>query len=168
MAGMGTAAEDTERTYMNYRELLEHSFRREVEWGGRGASRLEYLADNIFEFTTYDGEISELFASMAVEVCAAISNRTAFDYIKDPDNYRWYLVMCNMPFFQGRLNWGTSIRGAWWDIEASTGIRSCGLWEGDKQTTEITFNADEWKGFISAVVAFAADAEPLPKITKGT
>lgn len=100
---------------------LKQDYRRMLEEGyGAIAStepigRLEYLSDYIFNFTTYDGEMAELFACKALEVCAAISNRTTFDYIKDAEQYRWYLVMCNMPFFSDKLEWGTSIRGAWWD-----------------------------------------------------
>lgn len=56
--------------------------------------------------------MSVLFARKAVEVCAAINDRQTFDYINDPNDYLWYLLMCNMPFFAERLECGISIRGA--------------------------------------------------------
>lgn len=100
--------------------------------------RLEYLSDYIFNFTTYDGEIAELFASKALEVCAAISGRTTFDYIKDAEQYRWYLVMVNMPSFADKLEWGTSVRGAWWGEPPHARIKfdSCGLWLDNQQLYE--------------------------------
>ncbi len=124
-------------------------------------SRLAYLCDYIFNLTTYDAGLSELLARRALEVCVAITNRTTFDYIKDPDLYIWYVMMCNMPFFEKRLNWGTSIRGAWWDTSApkASALDSCGLWlDGEQITDPIKFSTDQWVEFIAAVVAFSKGA----------
>ena len=81
---------------MNYLELLKHSY--EVEKNHPGCppeSPLEYLGDSIFNFTTYDGEMSALFARKAVEVVDAITTGTTFDYIKDAENYRWLANNCD-------------------------------------------------------------------------
>lgn len=142
-----------------YQTLLEHSFKMENEVSECSPeSRLAFLAVNIFNFTTYDGEMDELFARKAVEVCAAINNSATFDYIKDADNYRWFLLMCNMPFFYRRLTWGTSIRGAWWDIDRkkTSEISSCGLWDGDEQLLNLRFDNAEWVAFIHAMIDFAS------------
>ena len=89
---------------MNYKEILKHSFEVEkAEVECLPTSRLEYLANYIFDFMTYDEEMDRLFAEKAVEVCAAINDGKTFEYIKDPENYRWLLLMCNMPFFINRL-----------------------------------------------------------------
>lgn len=140
---------------MNWIEILTHSY--EVHKGLDSCPpdcRLEYLGDHIFGFTTYDGEMSALFARKAVDVADAITNGTTLEYIKDAENYRWYLLMCNTDFFSGRLEWGTSIRGAWWDHKIS--YQSCGLWKGEEQLhKEMTFTQDEWKEFMRAVSAFA-------------
>ncbi len=150
---------------MDYKELLEHSYKVAAEtFECAPESRLEYLGDHIFDFTTYDGEMSVLFARKAVEVCAAINNKLTFDYIEEPEDYRWFLLMCNMPFFYPRLEWGTSIRGAWWGAMPGKQIefQSCGLWIGDEQLHQtINFSREEWEGFIAAVVEFAA-AEMKP------
>lgn len=145
---------------MDYKDLLEQSF--EVEKTQQGCppeSRLEYLGDSIFNFTTYDGEMSALFARKAVEVCTAINDGTTFDYIRaDAENYRWYLLMCNMPFFAERLEWGTSIRGAWWGARPGRQIEfdSCGLWiSANQQIDTLKFSTEEWKRFIAAVTEFA-------------
>ena len=143
---------------MDYKELLEHSHKVAAEtFECAPESRLEYLGDHIFDFTTYDGEMSVLFARKAVEVCAAINDGKTFDFIKDADNYTWFLVMCNMPFFAERLEWGTSIRGAWWaGRPGKLEFYSYGLWMGDEQLTDtLQFSADEWKRFIAAVIEFA-------------
>jgi hypothetical protein len=123
-------------------------------------SRLEYLSDHIFDFTTYETEMAELFATKALEVCAAISNRTTFDYIVDPDGRLWFLLMCNMPFFAGRLNWGTSIRGAWWDTSSpnETEFDAGGLWlDGEQVTKPLTLSTDQWREFIAALLVFGVE-----------
>ncbi len=134
--------------------MLEHSFQMERERDKR-LTRLAYLAAHIFDFTTYDGEISELLGAKALEVCAAISNKTTFEYIKDPENYRWYIVMVNMPFFVPRLEWGPSIRGAWWDYKDQV-LESCGLWRDDEQVLSMSFSEPEWLAFIAAMQEFAS------------
>ena len=145
---------------MDYKTLLEHSF--EVEKEGRECapkSRLAYLSESIFNFTTYDSEMDKLFAERAVEVCVAINSRMTLDYIKEPEQYKWFLLMCNMPFFAERTEWGTSIRGAWWAGRPGQQIEfdSCGLWIGDEQLINtLKFSDDEWKGFIAAVIEFAS------------
>lgn len=144
---------------MNYLELLEHSF--EVEKGhGECApdDRLVFLSRSIFDFTTYDSAMDQLFAAKAVEVCRAVSERKTFEYINDAENYRWYLLMCNMPFFARRLNWGGSIRGAWWDTSTpnETGLDSCGLWQdGEQISAPLKFSTEQWQEFIAAVIEFA-------------
>lgn len=116
-------------------------------------SRLEFLAAYIFDFTTYAPAYSELFASKALEVCAVISAGKNFGYISDESNHQWYLLMVNMPFFVERLNWGTSIRGAWWDHKDFE-LSSCGLWDGETQTLDIKFTYNEWVAFIADLIAF--------------
>jgi len=147
-------SEKTEnRVEMPMRELLEHSFQSERDQDGE-MSRLTFLADYIFDFTTYDDQMSEFFARKAIEVCAAITEGSTFEYIKDTDNYRWFLLMVNMPFFAKRLDWGTSIRGAWWVHEDLT-LESCGIWRGDEQVLSVKFSRGEWLCFIRALVAFS-------------
>lgn len=123
-------------------------------------SRLEYLSEYIFAFTTYQSDMAELFAAKAVEVCEAINNSKTFDYIKDDDQRRWYLLMVNMPFFASKIEWGTSIRGAWWNSGPKTPIQLCsvGLWlDGEQLYEPMFFTHDEWREFIAAVIAFARE-----------
>ena len=124
------------------------------------ADKYEYLSSEIFDFTTYDTEIDKMFVTKAVEVCRAITNRETFEYIKDDENYKWFLIMCNMPFFADKIEWGTSIRGAWWSLcgDKKFKIESCGFFDEEyEQILEpLEFNEAEWKEFIMAVACFIA------------
>lgn len=139
--------------------LLESIQELSSGWCTAPGSRLDFLGESLFDFTTYDNGMTELFARKAVEFIQAVNNRTTFEYIKDQDNYQWYLIMANMPFFANKLDWGGSIRGAWWarphqhrTIEIST----CDLWYHGEQLDTISFTLDEWTKFMAAVVEFAA------------
>lgn len=141
-----------------YLSMLEEGFAEVREWQNcPEMSRLCYLSDHIFNFTTYDDGMSELFASKALEVCNAISAGTTFKYIDNQEQYQWYLLMCNMPFFEGRLEWGTSIRGAWWCTPIGKPLTFCsdGLWLNGQQVTEVAFTVDQWKEFITDLLAFS-------------
>jgi hypothetical protein len=121
------------------------------------SSRLEYLADYVFNIITYDKEMAEIFAHRAVEVCYAISEHKTFDYIKDPARHVWYLAMVNMPFFAEKINWGTSIRGAFWDtpIRGKIKLSTFGMWKDGNQIHDAEFTREEWEMFAGAIVDFA-------------
>lgn len=76
-------------------------------------TRAEFLGSWIFDFTTYDGYYDVLFARNMLDVLNAIRDKKTFQYILDKDNYKNYLLMCNTKFLSDKLEWGTSIRGAW-------------------------------------------------------
>lgn len=143
---------------MDYLKLLNHSYICVRSFRDAGLSKWEYLASDIFNFITYDGGIDELFAQKALEVCTAITCKQTFDYQKDPENYKWYLIMCNMPFFAGKLEWGTSIRGAWWIYNREFVIESCGFFdcEDDKQIMSLAFDEKQWNEFIKAMNDFVS------------
>lgn len=94
-----------------------------------------------------------------MEVCGAITKKKTFDYIATDDGNLWYLIMVNMPFFDGKLEWGTSIRGAWWDLYSSKSftLKSCGLYEGEDQLLELKFNESQWIEFIEAMIKFTTE-----------
>jgi len=146
--------------------MLEEGHAKIDAFQGQGrTSRLEYLGDYIFNFTTYEGEYSELFAKKALEVCAAISGSKTFEYIKEPEGRLWYLLMVNMPFFEGKLSWGTSIHGAWWDkpVHSKIQFSSCGLFlDGEQLYEPMEFTRDQWREFIDAVVAFGIEEPNVP------
>jgi len=148
---------------MNYLELLENSYAQTKECQPDSEmGRLEYLAEYIFMFTTYENIVSSLMANKCLEVCRAITDRKTFGYIGNEDGNLWYLIMVNMPFFEGKLEWGTSIRGAWWELYGSKKfkVQSCGLYEGYDQLLDIEFNSEQWAEFILAMEQFAALDNP--------
>jgi len=72
-----------------------------------------FLSSAIIGITTYDDELSKEFGEMILETLIQIKNRTTFEYIKDKENYREYILSCN--YIQDWIEWGTSIRGAWFN-----------------------------------------------------
>ena len=148
---------------MDYLKLLENSYIEAQRFDPNMSERLEYLAEHIFDITTYDSEMDALFATKAVEVCEAISTKKTGEYIEDKGSYVWYLTMCNFPFFSKRIEWGTSIRYAWWDVHGpkTTTIESCGIFDGRDQMLELELDEKEWPKFIAAVIEFSK-VERLP------
>ena len=145
---------------MDYLKLLNDSYEFErSENYCPPENKLQYLSDYIFNFDTYDLGPAELLAEKAIQVCISITERTTFDYIKSPADYVWFIIMCNMPFFVGKISWGTSIRGAFWDSKIE--LSSCGLWNKEKahceQLFDLSFNLDEWNCFVNAMANFRSN-----------
>ena len=139
---------------MSYLETLRQGFAQVQACALRPLTRLRYLAEYIFGFVTEDAELADLFARGALEVCLAISAQTTFEYIKDRDQYEWYILMCNMPFFRDKIEWGVSIRGAWWWPRDDIQLPTCGLWRDGRQLGDLVFTHDEWVEFVAAVIEF--------------
>jgi len=141
----------------NYLQILEDSYAEVCKnlGGCPPDSRLDYVGEYIFNFTTYDQDMSALFAKKAIEVCRAITEGDTFAFIDDKDRYMWYLLMCNMPFFEPKLSWGGSIRGAWW--EGKIQLDTCGIWIDGEQETELEFTKEEWEHFMRALFEFVKE-----------
>lgn len=95
-------------------KLIEESYKDQLSINQK-LSKLEFVGEIIFDFTTYDSELDSLFAEEMIEVIESLIDRTTFEYIKDTEKYIRYITMCNMPFLVDKLEWGGSIRGAWLD-----------------------------------------------------
>ncbi|MEM5009287.1 hypothetical protein WKH57_01070 [Niallia taxi] len=76
--------------------------------------RKRFLSSAIIGISTYDDALDLEFGQMLYDTLVQIKNGTTFDYIKDEQNYRNYILSCN--FISDWLDWGSSIRGAWFDI----------------------------------------------------
>jgi hypothetical protein len=138
----------------NYLELLERSYEIECrEYGDM--SRMEFLGDCVFEYITYAPGVTEFLAKKTLDVCLAISNKTTFDYINISDeDHIWFITIVNMSFFSRKLNWGTSIRGAWWE-HCDFELDSTGLYdENEKQIRLLKFTREEWIDFIATMKEF--------------
>lgn len=100
-------------TEEKYVKMLDSAYNEMREFYGI-ESKLEYIGDTVFDITTYDsGENSvlEKLTLITLEVIDAISNKKTFEYIKD--NSFKYMLAVNMTFLKDKIEWGTSIRGAW-------------------------------------------------------
>lgn len=125
-------------------KILDENYKEQSEMGIELDSKMEYLGSVIFDFTTYDGEINILFAERMVPVLKCILDRTTFEYQKNKEQYINYLTMVNMPFLTDKLDWGGSIRGAWFDNWKEYEI-DCGRIKIEKQEfTQFITDLIEW------------------------
>lgn len=95
--------------------ILDENYKEQSQMGLELESKIEYAGNVIFDFTTYHREIDVLFANRMIPVLKSILDRKTFEYIEDEEQYINYLTMVNMPFLLDKLEWGGSIRGAWFD-----------------------------------------------------
>ena len=94
---------------MTYADKLDAEFM----WSDRKLTKLVWIGENVFDFTTYEYVILDKWAGQMIDVIENILNGTTFEYYEK--NEEVYLMMVNMPFLVPHLEWGTSIRGAWID-----------------------------------------------------
>ena len=108
----------------------------------------DFLSGDVFDFTLYDSGMDKEFSMIMLEVIKCVLNRETFEYQnKSAANYKNYLTMVNMPFLAGKLNWGGSIRGAWFDDYMSKPFDVC--------CGEIEVDPKDINVFMSAVVEWA-------------
>ncbi len=150
---------------MDYLSLLENSYKQSRINGFTVSpeTRLEYLAEAVFEYTTDETEVAEFLAKKALEVCLAITRRETFDYIKLPENNLWYLTLLNTPFFETKVSWGCSIRGAWWDTYPANNftLNSCGFYIKEQQLEELIITLPDWDIFILALETFVSSDKDI-------
>jgi hypothetical protein len=144
------------KTY--FADLLSYSYAQVKANDKSIVSRLNYLSEYIFKFTTYNSEMGEFFAAVALEVAAAITNGVTHYFIDDSAiHHKWYLVMVNMPFFSGRLDWGCSVRNAWWWDQSDYLLETLGLYEDGEQLGPLELTQNEWVEFVRGMLIFAKD-----------
>jgi hypothetical protein len=117
----------------NYTDKLNELYIEELEYGCVPPScKMEYIGINIFGLTTYDEGLVIILGNRMMEVIECIVNRKTFEYQNiSQENYENYITMCNMPFLIYKLEWGTSIRGAWFDETKSYNIGNIEVPKGD-------------------------------------
>lgn len=91
---------------------------------GHDANSCAEVICSSFGITTYDSAVDALFSETIVQVLEVIRDKTTFEYIKEHDKYLKYLVVVNYPMIHDILNWGGSIRGAWFDLGDRYGLDS--------------------------------------------
>ena len=98
-----------------FAEMLEKEYQDHIEFGIFDGSRLEYLGGYVFNYTTYRSDLDEEFAKRTLKIIEVIHKRQNFEFISTEENHVEYITIVNMPFFRDKLEWGGSIRGAWFD-----------------------------------------------------
>jgi hypothetical protein len=101
---------------MKYKKILNNLYDENQQEGEPYLkTKKAFVSVFIFNFTTYDNEMDEIFCIKMIEVLDCILNENNFDYQDNRENYINYLLMVNMPFLFHKLEWSTSIRGAWFN-----------------------------------------------------
>ena len=103
---------------MNVKELLKAHYDFYADCYD-DASKYKWAASNVFDLTTYDGDLDERFVKAIIEVCKVIFEKSNFNYIEGDGNYVKYILVCQLLDKFQWIEWGTSIRGAWFDGLAS-------------------------------------------------
>jgi len=134
---------------MNIIEIITHSYAI-----SENDTKLDFISDHIFNFITYDSSIGEGMAINALEVAVAINNGHTFEYIKSKEKYKNYITMINFPFFLSKIEWGTSVRSAWWTY-GPVKLESCGIYVSGEQETDLIFTQNEWIAFINELNHFS-------------
>lgn len=102
----------------DYKKLLQENYEYNKQFSCPPESKLEYIGNYIFDFTTYCPEMDELFAKRMIEVLDCIYKKEQYEYHGESDEkFENYLLMVNMPFLVDKLEWGTNIFGAWFDFD---------------------------------------------------
>lgn len=145
---------------MNYLQLLQESYsesqRGQASIGDHNYTKLEFLAENIFNFVTYENIVASLMAEKALEVCVAITTKSTFKYLESDEGNLWYLIMVNMPFFEDKIEWGTSIRGAWWEY-GGISLEDVDLFFEGEQLTNLNIPSEEITNFVEAMLIFKGE-----------
>ena len=118
------------------------------------ATKYEWIAGDVFNLTTYDGSLDELFTTKIIEVCKVILNRENFDYIRDDTNYIPYILVCQVLKNLNWIEWGTSIRGAWFERQCRDQCLSEPIlkhWTQEDGWMEIPFTIENLKALIEFV-----------------
>ena len=111
-----------------------------------------FIAD-VFDITTYDYNLSMKFGKDIIEIMEVINNRKNFEYIKDEENYKKFILVANLLDKYNWIEWGTSIRGCWFDKWCNPYI------EGDCYDMEEKIEFDEYGEDIGLLLDFLKSDE---------
>ena len=87
-----------------------------------------FISDAMFGLTTYDGELDIEFGKDILEIMKVIANKENFKYMENESDYKKFIIVANLLNRYSWIEWGTSIRGCWFDtygnptIEEDLGI----------------------------------------------
>ena len=77
-------------------------------------SKHEWIATNVFGLATYDAGLDKIFVDVIFNICKVILEQDTYEFIESSDdNYIVYILVCQLLDRMKWIEWGTSIRGAW-------------------------------------------------------
>lgn len=136
---------------MEIKKTYEAAYKEYCGYFPELTTKYHWAATMIFDLVTYDDDLEELFVKKIIEVCRAILDGKTFDYISGHgENYRTYIIVCNLLNGWQWIDWGTSIRGAW--FQDGQNSRHLMLDDG---SYSVPFTADNMR----ALVEFIEEAE---------
>lgn len=147
---------------MNAIDIYRAQYEEESNWHFDKWDKYHWAASRIFDLTTYDRGLDEIFVKDILEVCKVILEKRNYEYIEDEKNYLKYILVCQVLNKFNWLNWGTSIRGAWFEVDVyrdwvskEATIRSRDIldeleWFSDKEykIEKVPFTVDNLKALI--------------------
>lgn len=125
------------------------SYADQLDWYEDQKSKYEWVATEMFGLTTYDSDLDERFVKDIIEVCKVILEKRNFEYIEESEsNYIKYILVCQLLDSFRWLNWGTSIRGAWFD-DYHPNCKVKDIYDGNGWSSKvIPFTVDNLKDLI--------------------
>jgi hypothetical protein len=142
-----TVLERIKQSYEDFKNLTDDNV-----WG--------WLSNEVFDLTTYDEELDEMFGRKMIEVCKVILEGKTFEYIRNREKYVQYILACQPLEKHGWINWGTSIRGSFFEDcefnENAKELCSC-CYSGDK----IPFTKETLKELIKFIEAESGEGVEL-------
>lgn len=123
-----------------------------------------HLVANIFDITTYDDGAGRVFAENIVDVLLAIATRTTFEYqAQSVEHYYRFLTVINFKNIYPLLEWGTSIRGCWFNLGFGKTFDPVDyLTRFQDQTYPVIESQEEMAEFVKALRKYL-DKHPDPK-----
>jgi hypothetical protein len=140
-----TVKEVFEKDFANFEEIQE------------GNNIYEWAASYIFGLSTYDGKLDEHFVKIIIDVCKTIDTRNTFKMIEQSDmRYITYIIGCQLLKHKNWINWGTSIRGAWFDYGSCDAEP---IYEGGGILPDVPFTKDNFAVLIEFIEEKAKEKE---------
>lgn len=114
-------------------------------------TKYEWAACYIFDLYTYDTALDEKFVKSIIEVSKAIIDMETYNYIENRDNYLKHILVCQLLYHFNWINWGTSIRGPWFESDSRKDILEESSWSLLNEKT------GEWDRYKLDAVPFSRD-----------
>lgn len=85
--------------------------------GADDMTKFQFLCNEVFNLFPYDSDIEDSWGRDLFRVLNHINRGIGSDYWSASDeNYNKYLIICQLLDMKHWINWGTSIRSAWFEF----------------------------------------------------